>query len=172
MDDSGSDTDVLSAGPEVASILGIKGSLRFRPHGSSQKAHVVLRRVEIADDSSDDEGKSVVYFSLFAQKRIEVKPGKEILLALPPSAGRFQDQAVIFEGDMRGAENASDEEEDALTPAAEEEPVILPSRDILPPKKNMRRTWSKRIPEQVSPIECELLVPRSLCFRINYQLRI
>lgn len=152
MDDSGSDTEILSPAPEVASLLGIKGSLRLRPHGSSQKAHVVLRRVEIADDSSDDEGKSVVYFSLFAQKRIEVKPGKEILLALPPSAGRFQDQAVIFEGDLPDAEKTSDEEEDEQM-LSSGEPPFLPSRDILPPK--MRRTWSKRIPEQVSPIECE-----------------
>ncbi|EGN96271.1 hypothetical protein SERLA73DRAFT_185930, partial [Serpula lacrymans var. lacrymans S7.3] len=61
--------------PTVSSILGIKGSLRFRRHGSSQKAHVVLRRVEISEDSSDDENrKPTVYYSLFAQKRIEVKP--------------------------------------------------------------------------------------------------
>ena len=156
MDDSGSDIDGLSTGHTVASILGIKGSLRFRPHGSSQKAHVVLRRVEISDDSSDDEAKPIVYFSLFAQKRIEVKPGKEILLALPPSAGKFDDQAVIFEGDLPGSEDNSDGEEGTQT-SAEEALATLPSRNILPPK--MRRTWSKQVPEQVSPLECESSSP-------------
>ncbi|KAI0047039.1 hypothetical protein FA95DRAFT_1454733, partial [Auriscalpium vulgare] len=61
--------------PTAASVLGIKGHLRFRPHGSSQKAHVVLRRVELNDDSDDEEAQHpIVYFSLFARKRIEVKP--------------------------------------------------------------------------------------------------
>ncbi|KAJ8589864.1 hypothetical protein M405DRAFT_704408, partial [Rhizopogon salebrosus TDB-379] len=61
--------------PTVSSVLGVKGSLRFRRHGASQKAHVVLRRVELQEDSVNDSGKSpVAYFSLFAQKRIEVKP--------------------------------------------------------------------------------------------------
>ncbi|KAF9228803.1 hypothetical protein BS17DRAFT_679424, partial [Gyrodon lividus] len=61
--------------PTVASVLGIKGPLRFRRHGASQKAHVVLRRVEVSGDSTYSGGKSsIVYFSLFAQKRIEVKP--------------------------------------------------------------------------------------------------
>ncbi|KII89310.1 hypothetical protein PLICRDRAFT_79588, partial [Plicaturopsis crispa FD-325 SS-3] len=61
--------------PTLASILGLKGALRLRPHGSSQKAHVVLRRVEAPEGSDDEEDdKPAVYFSLFAQKRIEVKP--------------------------------------------------------------------------------------------------
>jgi hypothetical protein len=155
MDDSGSDSDSLSAMPTVASILGVKGPLRFRPHGSSQKAHIILRRVELSDDS-DEEGntKSIVYFSLFAQKRIEVKPGKEILLTL--SDGKFKDQAVIFEGDLPGEEVGSDGEDDEEM--TEEEPVILPSRDILPPK--MRRTWTKRVSEQVSPMNCESFISR------------
>ncbi|KIJ63267.1 hypothetical protein HYDPIDRAFT_56867, partial [Hydnomerulius pinastri MD-312] len=61
--------------PTVASVLGIKGSLRFRRHGASQKAHVVLRRVEVSEGSSYNGIRTpVAYFSLFAQKRIEVKP--------------------------------------------------------------------------------------------------
>ncbi|KAH7890051.1 hypothetical protein F5I97DRAFT_1789452, partial [Phlebopus sp. FC_14] len=61
--------------PTAASVLGIKGPLRFRRHGAVQKAHVVLRRVEVSEDSPLGNDKaSVAYFSLFAQKRIEVKP--------------------------------------------------------------------------------------------------
>src|SRR5215471_5219191 len=111
---SSSDGYGQSSSPTAASILGIKGSLRFRLHGSSQKAHVVLRRVEVDDDSTDDgESKQVVYFSLFAQKRIEVKPGKEILVALASAEGPFKDRAVIFEGDLRGADDGL-ESEDAI----------------------------------------------------------
>jgi hypothetical protein len=127
-----------------------------------------LRRVELSDDSDDDgNGKSTVYFSLFAQKRIEVKPGKEILLTL--SDGKYKDQAIIFEGDLPGEETSSDEEDDMEMPA--EEPVIIPpAPDILPPKM-MRRTWTKRTSEQVSPMNCESPTPRFLVvFRIIYQL--
>lgn len=155
MDD---DSDGLPTSPTVSSILGIKGPLRFRPHGSSQKAHIILRRVELSDDSDDDgSAKPIVYFSLFAQKRIEVKPGKEILLAVSDS--KYKDQPVIFEGDLPGKETSSDEEDGAEI-NKKVEIVTLPSRDILPPK--MRRTWTKRVSEQVSPMNCELSVPYSL----------
>ena len=151
MDSGGDSSDSLSETPTVTSILGIRGPLRFRAHASSQKAHIILRRVELPDDS-DDEGnpKSIVYFSLFAQKRIEVKPGKEILLTL--SDGKYKDQAVMFEGDLPGVQIDSDEDDDAQM--MEEEPTTLPPRDILPPK--MRRTWTKRVSEQVSPMNCKL----------------
>ena len=167
MDDC--DSDSLSAAPTVASILGIKGPLRFRPHGSSQKAHIILRRVELSDDSDDDgSSKSMVYFSFFAQKRIEVKPGKEILLALSDS--KYKDRAVIFEGDLPGEETSSDGE-DVIEGEVEEELVILPSRDILPPK--MRRTWTKRVSEQVSPTNCESSIPYSTPpFRMKYRLQL
>ncbi|KAG1736859.1 uncharacterized protein EDB91DRAFT_1015900, partial [Suillus paluster] len=73
--DSASGSPGPVSSPTVSSVLGIKGSLRFRRHGASQKAHVVLRRVELAEESGNDTGKSsTIYFSLFAQKRIEVKP--------------------------------------------------------------------------------------------------
>lgn len=126
--------------PTAASILGIKGHLRFRPHGSSQKAHVVLRRVELDDDSEDEvDGKPAVYFSLFAQKRIEVKPGKEILLMV--ENGPFKDQAMLFEGDALGTNSSSDEEEE--TQVAEEEEDSLLSEQVMPPK--MRKHWTKRL---------------------------
>lgn len=135
--------------PTAASILGIKGHLRFRPHGSSQKAHVVLRRVELDDDSEDEEdGKPAVYFSLFAQKRIEVKPGKEILLMV--ENGPFKDQAMLFEGDALGTTSSSDEEEE--TQVAEEEEDTVLSEQAMPPK--MRKNWMRRL------VLCSLCTPR------------
>jgi hypothetical protein len=118
----------------VASILGIKGPLRFRLHGSSQRAHVVLRRVELSDDSSDD-GRTA-YYSLFAQKRIEVKPGKEIYLSLGSSDGKFKDKPVIFEADLPSEDDSSDEE-DVRRP----EESFFPSSHVIPPK--LRRVWTK-----------------------------
>jgi hypothetical protein len=155
MDDSGSsDGDANFPSPTAASILGIKGSLRLRLHGSSQKAHVVLRRVELEDDSSDDgESKPVVYFSLFAQKRIEVKPGKEILVALGSADGRFKDRAVMFEGDLRGANDSSDDEETVKMPT-KEDPKNVPTGHAIPPK--MRRTWTKKLGEE-STVTCKLI---------------
>ena len=133
----------------VASILGVKG-LRFRPHGSSQKAHVVLRRVVEEDDSSDDGRVTrVVRFSLFAHKRIEVKPGKEILLTVATQDGLFKDTAVVFEGDLSGDESDSVEED--ITQAVkeeEEETYYPPLGHAIPPK--MRRAWTKRIEEVIS----------------------
>ncbi|GLB35497.1 hypothetical protein LshimejAT787_0210620 [Lyophyllum shimeji] len=143
MDDSSvTDSDTFALGPSVASILGIQGNLRFRPHGSTQKAHVILRRVTVQEDSSDDgEVCNVVRFSLFAQKRIEVKPGKEILLTVASPDGRFKDLPVVLEGDLLSAEDTSDGEDD--TQVADEEDIFLPpAGEAIPPK--MRRAWTKK----------------------------
>ncbi|KAF9466230.1 hypothetical protein BDZ94DRAFT_1251452 [Collybia nuda] len=152
MDDSSTiDGDVPILGSSVASVLGIKGSLRFRLHGSTQKAHVVLRRVTISEESSDDgEGGNVVRFSLFAQKRIEVKPGKEILLTVASEDSLFKDRPVVLEGNLTGEEELSSAEDD--TQVAEEEEVdiyIPPPAPVIPPK--MRRGWTKKA-EEVSPV--------------------
>ncbi|KAF5386987.1 hypothetical protein D9615_001964 [Tricholomella constricta] len=146
MDDlSITDSDALTLGPSVAAILGIKGTLRFRPHGSTQKAHVILRRVTVSEDSSDDDDTSnVVRFSLFAQKRIEVKPGKEILLTVASHNGPFKDQPVVLEGDTLSAGDTSDEEDD--TQVADEEDTYLPPA-AMPPK--MRKAWAKK-PDDMS----------------------
>ena len=144
MEDSASDSSGSISTPTVSSVLGVKGSLRFRRHGASQKAHVVLRRVELQDDSLNDAGKGpVAYFSLFAQKRIEVKPGKEILLAVASEDGSFTDQAVIFEGDLLGSDDTTQVEEETHTTNIEHV-INVP---FVPPK--MRRTWNKAH-EQVS----------------------
>ncbi|KAH7928195.1 hypothetical protein BV22DRAFT_225080 [Leucogyrophana mollusca] len=146
MDDSSSDSSAQTTAPTVASVLGVKGSLRFRKHGASQKAHVVLRRVELSDNSSAGDGKGpVAYFSLFAQKRIEVKPGKEILLAVASDDGTFTDQAVIFEGDLFDSETSSEAEIE--TQVAEDDPLDLPSVQAVPPK--MRRTWTKQFQQDI-----------------------
>ena len=138
--DSGSSRDVARPSNELtaASVLGVKGQLRFRPHGSTQKAHVVLRQVALPEDSEDEEDPSMIYFSLFAQKRIEVKPGKEILLAVATPDGKFLDTPVIFAGKLSGEDLGVDM---SMQRAEEYRATMLPAR-TLPPK--MRKTWSKR----------------------------
>ena len=139
-DSSSIDNDLVSLAPTAASILGIKGNLRFRPHGSSQKAHVVLRRVEPESDSDGEgENKGLIQFSLFAYKRIEVKPGKEILLTV--GDGPFKDRAIIFEGDELRASSLSDAEEE--TQVAEDDDAAIPLEHSLPLK--MRKPWAKRV---------------------------
>jgi hypothetical protein len=139
-DSSSIDNDIVSLAPTAASVLGIKGPLRFRPHGSSQKAHVILRRVDPESDSEGEgETKGAVQFSLFAYKRIEVKPGKEILLTV--ADGPFKDRAIIFEGDELEASSLSDAEE--ATQVEEEEDVVVPPEQSIPLK--MRKPWAKRL---------------------------
>ncbi|KAF8274254.1 hypothetical protein EI94DRAFT_845542 [Lactarius quietus] len=148
-DSSSIDNDLVASAPTAASILGIKGNLRFRPHGSSQKAHVVLRRVEPESDSDGEgENKGVIQFSLFAYKRIEVKPGKEILLTV--ADGPFKDRAIIFEGDELRASSLSDAEEE--TQVAEDDDAMVPLEHSLPLK--MRKPWAKRVeaPPPLSPV--------------------
>jgi hypothetical protein len=143
-DSSSIDNELVSLAPTAASVLGIKGPLRFRPHGSSQKAHVILRRVDPESDSEGEgESKGAVQFSLFAYKRIEVKPGKEILLTV--ADGPFKDRAIIFEGHDSEASSLSDVEEE--TQVEEEEDVLVPPEQSLPLK--MRKPWAKRLETSV-----------------------
>lgn len=99
-----------STEPTIASILGLSGPLRFRLHGSSQKAHIVLRRVQVPEDSGEDDksipgAPTTAFYSLFAHKRIEVKPGKEILLAIE---GEFNDRAILIGGNLLGSGSESE----------------------------------------------------------------
>jgi hypothetical protein len=143
-DSSSIDNELGSLAPTAASVLGIKGPLRFRPHGSSQKAHVILRRVDPESDSEGEgETKGAVQFSLFAYKRIEVKPGKEILLTV--ADGPFNDRAIVFEGDELGASSLSDAEEE--TQVEEEEDALVPPEQSIPLK--MRKPWAKRLEASV-----------------------
>lgn len=128
-----------STQPTVASILGVTGALRFRPHGSTQKAHVVLRRVDAPQDADEEADPSMVYFSLFAQKRIEVKPGKEILLAVAAPDGRIIDTPVILAAKVAGSpssETHNVSSEDRLGVIASAKELTMPPR--------MRKSWSRR----------------------------
>ncbi|KZT24077.1 WD40 repeat-like protein [Neolentinus lepideus HHB14362 ss-1] len=128
--------------PTVTSILGLKEPLRIRPHGSTQKPHVVLRRVEESEELGDDGNKrKIVYYSLFASKRIEVKPGKEILLAIPDST--FKDQPLIFGGELSDIETSfarKDDRESLREDVAFEQNE--PINQVMPPK--MRKAWKAR----------------------------
>jgi hypothetical protein len=142
MDDSDiTPSDALPTSIAVTALLGIKGPLRFRPHGSTQKPHIILRRVVVSDDSSDDGQVShVVRFSLFAHKRIEVKPGKEILLTVASEDPRFENQCLVLEGDQLGASDTPGSDEDIVVVKKEE---AVPSLGgAIPPK--MRRAWTKK----------------------------
>jgi len=148
--------------PTVASVLGLSGPIRFRLHGSTQKAHLLLKQSEekrLLDGSSSTHG--VAYYSLFAQKRIEVKPGKEILLALE---GKFGDRPILICGDI----SSSGHEPMNVPPSTrvvEEEPAKVeptkPSRTAspmpmreatpnLPPK--LRKAWMKSMQSR-QPVE-------------------
>ena len=134
------DNELAALKLTAASILGIKGPLRFKPHGATQKAHVVLRRVDPPEDSEDEgDGKPMVYFSLFAQKRIEVKPGKEILLAVATPDGRTIDTPVMLAGEVLGKDSKTEEEP---SKSVSTKPPTPPTTPIsLPPR--LRKTWNK-----------------------------
>ena len=152
----------LSPEPTVASVLGLSGPIRFRLHGSTQKAHLLLKQ---SDEKRPLDGPSsthgVAYYSLFAQKRIEVKPGKEILLALE---GKFGDRPILICGDMpsSGREQMQAPSSTATVEevAAKVEPTKpsrtaspMPMREAtpnLPPK--LRKAWMKSIQNR-QPIE-------------------
>ncbi|THH21090.1 hypothetical protein EW146_g386 [Bondarzewia mesenterica] len=162
-----SDDQDNMAAPTAASILGIKGHLRLRPHGSTQKAHIVLRRVELDDDSGDEgDEKKVAYFSLFAHKRIEVKPGKEILLTV--ADGPFKDKAIMFEGDFPSPLASSDEEDE--TQVAEDDEDLMPTEHLIPPK--MRKPWIKRVEESniIQPVVTPLPTHQSIAIQTQPEL--
>ena len=135
----------ISDEPTVASVLGIKGQLRFHPHGSTQKAHVVLRQVELSEESDDEGDSSIIYFSLFAQKRIEVKPGKEILLAVATPDGKFLEAPVVFAGKVSG-EDAPAQDTSSQHPSTNVPVNVRPP--VIPPK--LRKPWHAASPIELS----------------------
>ena len=161
------DDSDLSPEPTVASILGLSGPLRFRLHGSTQKAHLLLKQSDekrLLGGTTGTHG--VAYYSLFAQKRIEVKPGKEILLALE---GKFGDRPILICGDIPSSGHepvkASPSTTTTEVVAAKVEPTKLgrtaspmPVREAtpnLPPK--LRKAWMKSIQNR-QPVERALLL--------------
>jgi len=156
------DDSDLSPEPTVASILGLSGPIRFRLHGSTQKAHLLLKQ---SDEKRPLDGPSstrgVAYYSLFAQKRIEVKPGKEILLALE---GKFGDRPILICGDVplsghepMKASPSTTTVEEVTTKAGPTKPSRtaspIPVREAtpnLPPK--LRKAWMKSVQSR-QPVE-------------------
>ena len=83
--DRAHDDSDLSPEPTVASALGLSGPIRFRLHGSTQKAHLLLKQSEEKRPlGGSSNTRAVACYSLFAQKRMGVKPRKEILRSPPP----------------------------------------------------------------------------------------
>lgn len=80
----------------------------------------------------------MVYFSLFAQKRIEVKPGKEILLAVASPDGTLLESPVVFAGKVSGEDDP--EPMTSLQPSRVEPPLRM-KPSILPPK--LRKPWQE-----------------------------
>lgn len=141
-----SDDDAPLPTALVSSILGLSGPFRFRHHGSTQKPHLILRRV-VDDDSDDDEPSRVVRFSLFAQKRIEVKPGKEILLSVATEDDAFKDIPLVFEVDLDSPRSTKEsKDEAAVDEKPPPNPLLPPTRSTLPP--HVRRRWHKKVPEE------------------------
>ena len=154
-DDSGPSPE-----PTVASVLGLSGPIRFRLHGSTQKAHLLLKPSEEKRPRGGPAStQGVAYYSLFAQKRIEVKPGKEILLALE---GKFGDRPILICGDISlpghepmqaSASTTAGEEVATKVETAKPSRTASPVREAtpnLPPK--LRKAWMKSIQNR-QPVE-------------------
>jgi hypothetical protein len=130
--------------------LGVqKNSIRLRKHSVTWKPHVVLRRVELADDEdapADGTPRAPrVYFSLFAAKSINVKPGKEILFAIPGATGA-DDDALVFAGvpaDPADADSGATDTEktDVDENEASESADVMASVSHHP---KLRKAWTRR----------------------------
>lgn len=125
----------------VASILGVRDPLLFRRHHSSQKAHCILKRVRFTTTPTEDETKhGIVYFSLFAQKRIDVRPGKEILVCVDSSEdGFFSDQAILLAGIINDPA-FHDDESDAEKGMQSAPSVEVIATNLVPPHLRRRGT--------------------------------
>ncbi|KAJ7611633.1 hypothetical protein FB45DRAFT_940536 [Roridomyces roridus] len=140
----------------LSSVFGVSGALHVSHHTnpSSQRAHAVLRRVEPCQDSSDDgQEPSIVFFKLYANKSISLKPGKELLLTIDCDDDRFKDHIVVFQGNLTTSDDESDHE--GTTQVEEEEPQVIQEEEIIPepivPPKMRRQLWSRKL-EEVSPV--------------------
>ncbi|TFK25814.1 hypothetical protein FA15DRAFT_668142 [Coprinopsis marcescibilis] len=131
---------------DVLSLLGVKGPLRFAHHGCTQKAHIILRRVISSVDSDEDESPPrVARFSFYAQKRIEVKPGKEILLAIATDNDDFSETPLVFEADLLGEDDLAStkkQRDGGGNNQGAEFDLPEDTVSVVPPK--MRRGWAKR----------------------------
>lgn len=147
--DGGCSDGSISPTALVGKLLGIQASsLRFRHHELKQKPHLILRRVEDDSDDSSDDGElkhshRIVRFSLFAMKRIDVKPGKELLLCVATENEAFKDSPLVLEAE--GGDVGADKGPGAVSNEVvqQKEVVTTPvAEQVVPPK--MRRTWTKK----------------------------
>jgi hypothetical protein len=92
---------------------------------------VYLKRVELDEDSDDERETTAtrrVYYSMIAAKQINVKPGKEILFAIPGLG--FDTQSLVFAATER---NGNEDEEDG-TNGVQEDNTYHPK---------MRKGWTR-----------------------------
>ncbi|TDL20149.1 hypothetical protein BD410DRAFT_899730 [Rickenella mellea] len=127
----------------LSSTLGVKGSLRVRAYGNVKHAHLVLRKVdeeEYVDENGQKRTKAV--FSIFAQKLINVKAGKELYLYLQPANGELHDVPVAIEGDLLGDEDEVVAPEPTVVQEEKKPDPPASSEQAMPPK--MRKLWARK----------------------------
>ncbi|KAF7294665.1 hypothetical protein MIND_01003400 [Mycena indigotica] len=158
-----SEDENLDDFPSLASLLGIKDSLRLRrdPIGIRQRPHIILKRVEESDTSSDDSDEphsDTVQFRIYTAKHLNLKPGRELLLTVESLDEKFEDQLFTFEGTL-DASSDSDDSDAENTTQVEEEPLIPDGEDdtVLPcatmPPKMRRREWMNKDPIAPVPVK-------------------
>ncbi|TEB36320.1 hypothetical protein FA13DRAFT_1771708, partial [Coprinellus micaceus] len=165
--DGGGSDGSISPTALVGKLLGIQASsLRFRHHELKQKPHLILRRVEDDSDDESDDGElkhshRIVRFSLFAMKRIDVKPGKELLLCVATENEAFKDSPLVLEAEGGDVGADKDPRDVANEVVQQKEAVTTPvAEQVVPPK--MRRTWTKKaevpLPSSIAPIATRVCV--------------
>ncbi|TDL28288.1 hypothetical protein BD410DRAFT_834412 [Rickenella mellea] len=135
--------DLYSGLSTLSSTLGVKGSLRVRAYGNVKHAHLVLRKVdeeEYVDENGRKRTKAV--FSIFAQKLINVKAGKELYLYLQPANGELHDVPVAIEGDLLGDEDEVVAPEPTVVHEEKKPDPPASSEQAMPPK--MRKLWARK----------------------------
>jgi len=146
--ESGSDGDVPAA-EIISSLLGLKGPLRFVPHGGDRfKPHLVLKRL---DPSKDAAAKgmpdTVARFGVFTAKKLDIKyPDRELYLSIEMDHP-YQNMAVVFEGDVADGSKDAQETIDTPPPTSSRPVVDLTKEELqrargLPPR--MRKSWVKK----------------------------
>lgn len=137
--------------PTLETSLGVVGSLRVRAYGNVKHAHLILKKVdeEEFEDSSGRKRKRGV-FSLFAQKLINVKAGKELFLYLQPANGDVQERCIALEGELLSADDVTGTETTVKdTPAPAEKMDIDARAEEKIGKKTSEKVGRKETVEKV-----------------------
>jgi hypothetical protein len=100
---------------QFSTVLGAqKDSICVRRHTTPYKPHLILKSIEELPWSDEEDEDSVLeddinarpkktYYTFFAAKNINVKPGKEILFAIRGHGS--EDEALVFEVVSRDADS-------------------------------------------------------------------